>query len=186
MSACSCVFFLFKQNTAYEMRISDWSSDVCSSDLFRDLGLLIVDEEQHFGVKQKERLKALREDVHVLTLTAMPIPRTLQLSMSGVKEMGLTATPPVDRLAVRTFVLPYDPVIVREAILREHYRGGQTFYVCPRVADIAELQERRAKLVPEVKVAVAHGQLASTQLEAVMTDFYDRKHDVLQIGRAHV
>src|SRR3546814_17050252 len=99
--------------------------------------------------------------------------------MSGVKEMSLIATPPVDRLAVRTFVLPYDPVIVREAILREHYRGGQTFYVCPRVADIAELQERLAKLVPEVKVAVAHGQPASTQLEAVMTDFYDRKTDVL-------
>jgi transcription-repair coupling factor (superfamily II helicase) len=147
--------------------------------VFRDLGLLIVDEEQHFGVKQKERLKALREDVHVLTLTATPIPRTLQLAMSGVKEMSLIATPPVDRLAVRTFVLPYDPVIVREAILREHYRGGQTFYVCPRVADLAELQERLAKLVPEVKVAVAHGQLAATQLEAVMTDFYDRKYDIL-------
>ncbi|MGF1630951.1 MAG: transcription-repair coupling factor [Kiloniellaceae bacterium] len=146
---------------------------------FKDLGLLIVDEEQHFGVKQKERLKALREDVHVLTLTATPIPRTLQLAMSGVKEMSLIATPPVDRLAVRTFVLPYDPVIVREAILREHYRGGQTFYVCPRVADLAELQERLAKLVPEVKLAVAHGQLAPTQLEAVMTDFYDRKYDIL-------
>src|SRR3546814_7308910 len=99
--------------------------------------------------------------------------------MSGGKEMSLIAPPPVDRLAVRTFVLPYAPVIVRESILREHYRGGHTFYVCPRVADIAELQERLAKLVPEVKVAVAHGQLASTQLEAVMTDFYDRKHDVL-------
>ncbi len=146
---------------------------------FRDLGLLIVDEEQHFGVKQKERLKALREDVHVLTLTATPIPRTLQLAMSGVKEMSLIATPPVDRLAVRTFVLPYDPVIVREAILREHYRGGQTFYVCPRVKDLAELQERLAKLVPEVKVAVAHGQMAPSQLEAVMTDFYDRKYDIL-------
>ncbi|MPZ11126.1 MAG: transcription-repair coupling factor [Kiloniellaceae bacterium] len=146
---------------------------------FKDLGLLIVDEEQHFGVKQKERLKALREDVHVLTLTATPIPRTLQLAMSGVKEMSLIATPPVDRLAVRTFVLPYDPVIVREAILREHYRGGQIFYVCPRVADIAEMQERLGRLVPEVKVAVAHGQMASTLLEEVMTDFYDRKYDVL-------
>lgn len=146
---------------------------------FRDLGLLIVDEEQHFGVKQKERLKQIREDVHVLTLTATPIPRTLQLAMSGVKEMSLIATPPVDRLAVRTFVLPYDPVIVREAILREHYRGGQTFYVCPRLADIAELKERLAKLVPEVKVAVAHGQLAPSDLEAVMTAFYDHQYDVL-------
>ena len=146
---------------------------------FKDLGLLIVDEEQHFGVKQKERLKALREDVHVLTLTATPIPRTLQLAMSGVKEMSLIATPPVDRLAVRTFVLPYDPVIVREAILREHYRGGQTFYVCPRVKDLAEQQQRLAKLVPEVKVAVAHGQMPPSQLEEVMTDFYDRKYDIL-------
>ncbi|WP_299621179.1 transcription-repair coupling factor [Pelagibius sp.] len=146
---------------------------------FKDLGLLIVDEEQHFGVKQKERLKALREDVHVLTLTATPIPRTLQMAMSGVKEMSLIATPPVDRLAIRTFVLPYDPVIVREAILREHYRGGQSFYVCPRVKDLGELQERLEKLVPEVKVAVAHGQMPPTQLEAVMTDFYDRKYDVL-------
>jgi transcription-repair coupling factor (superfamily II helicase) len=146
---------------------------------FKDLGLLIVDEEQHFGVKQKERLKALREDVHVLTLTATPIPRTLQLAMSGVKEMSLIATPPVDRLAVRTFVLPFDPVIIREAILREHYRGGQTFYVCPRLKDLAEMQERLAKLVPEVKVAVAHGQLPPTQLEEVMTDFYDRKYDIL-------
>ena len=146
---------------------------------FKDLGLLIVDEEQHFGVKQKERLKALREDVHVLTLTATPIPRTLQMAMSGVKEMSLIATPPVDRLAVRTFVLPYDPVIVREAILREHYRGGQSFYVCPRVKDLAELQERLEKLVPEVKVAAAHGQMPPSQLEAVMTDFYDRKYDIL-------
>ncbi|WP_322097260.1 transcription-repair coupling factor [Pelagibius sp. Alg239-R121] len=146
---------------------------------FRDLGLLIVDEEQHFGVKQKERLKQIREDVHVLTLTATPIPRTLQLAMSGVKEMSLIATPPVDRLAVRTFVLPYDPVIVREAILREHYRGGQTFYVCPRLADIAELKERLAKLVPEVKIAVAHGQLPPSELEAVMTAFYDHQYDVL-------
>ncbi|NIA67620.1 transcription-repair coupling factor [Pelagibius litoralis] len=146
---------------------------------FKDLGLLIIDEEQHFGVKQKERLKALRADVHVLTLTATPIPRTLQMAMSGVKEMSMIATPPVDRLAVRTFVLPYDPVIVREAILREHYRGGQSFYVCPRVKDLAELHERLEKLVPEVKLAVAHGQMPPTQLEAVMTDFYDRKYDIL-------
>ena len=146
---------------------------------FRDLGLLIVDEEQHFGVKQKERLKQLREDVHVLTLTATPIPRTLQMAMSGVKEMSLIATPPVDRLAVRTFVLPYDPVIIREAILREHYRGGQTFYVCPRVADLPTVAERLAKLVPEVKVAQAHGQMTATALESVMTAFYDGRYDVL-------
>ena len=146
---------------------------------FRDLGLLIVDEEQHFGVKQKERLKQLRQDVHVLTLTATPIPRTLQLALSGVKEMSLIATPPVDRLAVRTFVLPFDPVIVREAILREHYRGGQVFYVCPRIEHIPEVAERLEKLVPEVKVAVAHGQLPASELERVMTAFVDNRFDLL-------
>ncbi len=146
---------------------------------FKRLGLLIVDEEQHFGVKQKERLKQLRADVHVLTLTATPIPRTLQLAMSGVRDMSLIATPPVDRLAVRTFVLPYDPVIVREAILREHFRGGQVFYVCPRIEDLPELEERLQKLVPEIKVGVAHGQLAAGALEAVMTAFYDGRYDVL-------
>ncbi len=146
---------------------------------FRDLGLLIVDEEQHFGVKQKEKLKALREEVHVLTLTATPIPRTLQMAMSGVKEMSIIASPPVDRLAIRTFVLPYDPVIVREAILREHYRGGQVFYVCPRVQDLGRLQERLAKLVPEVKVGVAHGRMSASALEAVMADFYDLRYDLL-------
>ncbi|WP_449267357.1 transcription-repair coupling factor [Fodinicurvata halophila] len=146
---------------------------------FKDLGLLIIDEEQHFGVKQKERLKELRAEVHVLTLTATPIPRTLQLAMSGVKEMSLIATPPVDRLAVRTFVLPFDPVVVREAILREHFRGGQCFYVCPRLEDIAGVEERLKKLVPEVKIGVAHGQLPGAQLEEVMSAFVDHRFDVL-------
>ena len=146
---------------------------------FRDLGLLIVDEEQHFGVKQKERLKRLRADVHVITLTATPIPRTLQLALGGVKEMSLIATPPVDRLAVRTFVLPYDPVVVREAILRERFRGGQIFYVCPRIEQLAGIEERLAKLVPEVKLGVAHGRLAPARLEAVMTDFVDHRFDLL-------
>src|SRR5690606_9895685 len=146
---------------------------------FRDLGLLIVDEEQHFGVKQKERMKALRAVVHVLTLIATPIPRTLQLAMSGVKEMSLIATPPVDRLAVRTFVLPYDPVVVREAILREHFRGGQVFYVAPRLEDLAGLEERLKKLVPEVKIGVAHGKLSATALEKVMSGFLERRFDVL-------
>jgi len=143
------------------------------------LGLLVVDEEQHFGVKQKERLKELRAAVHVLTLSATPIPRTLQMAMSGVKEMSMIATPPVDRLAVRTFVMPYDPVVVREAIQREHFRGGQIFYVCPRIEDLPDLSERLRKLVPDVKVVMAHGQMPPTQLEAAMTAFYDRKYDVL-------
>ncbi|MEE9139723.1 MAG: transcription-repair coupling factor [Alphaproteobacteria bacterium] len=146
---------------------------------FRSLGLLVVDEEQHFGVAQKERLKRLKLDVHVLTLTATPIPRTLQMALTGVKEMSVIATPPIDRLAVRTFVLPYDPVIVREAILREHYRGGQTFYVCPRIKDLGPVADQLAKLVPEVKVAVAHGRLGARALEKVMATFYGGASDVL-------
>ena len=146
---------------------------------FKSLGLLIVDEEQHFGVAQKERLKELRTDVHVLTLTATPIPRTLQMALSGVREMSLIATPPVDRLAVRTFVLPYDPVILREAILREHYRGGQTFYVCPRIEDLDKVAERLRELVPEIKFVMAHGQMPARQLEQAMTAFYDRQYDLL-------
>ena len=100
---------------------------------FKDLGLLIVDEEQHFGVGHKERLKSLRDSVHVLTLTATPIPRTLQLALTGVRDLSLLATPPVDRLAIRTFISPFDPLSIREALLREKYRGGQAFYVVPRI-----------------------------------------------------
>ncbi len=146
---------------------------------FANLGLVIVDEEQHFGVGQKERLKELRADVHVLTLTATPIPRTLQMALSGVREMSVITTPPVDRLAVRTFVLPYDPVVIREAILREHYRGGQTFYVCPRLEDLPAVAERLSKLVPEIKIGQAHGRLSPTALESVMTRFVDREFDLL-------
>ncbi len=146
---------------------------------FKDLGLLIVDEEQHFGVAHKERLKQIKAEVHVLTLTATPIPRTLQMALTGVREMSLIATPPVDRLALRTFVLPFDPVVIREAILRERFRGGQTFYVCPRVADIEGAAERLHKLVPEVKYAIAHGQMRPAALEDVMTAFADGKFDVL-------
>ncbi len=146
---------------------------------FRDLGLLVVDEEQHFGVAHKERLKSMKADVHVLTLTATPIPRTLQMALTGIREMSIIATPPVDRLAVRTFVLPFDPVIVREAILREQYRGGQTFYVCPRINDLEKLSDRLADLVPEVKVAIAHGQMPVKQLEQTIAQFYDGAFDVL-------
>ena len=146
---------------------------------FNDLGLVVVDEEQHFGVAHKERLKRLKAEAHVLTLTATPIPRTLQMALSGVRDMSVIATPPVDRLAVRTFILPYDPVVVREALMREHLRGGQTFYVCPRIADLAEVAERVRGLAPELKVAVAHGRLAARSLDSIMGDFYDGKYDVL-------
>ena len=146
---------------------------------FKNLGLVVVDEEQHFGVAQKERLKELESDVHVLTLTATPIPRTLQMALTGVREMSLIATPPVDRLAVRTFVLPYDPVVVREAILREHRRGGQAFYVCPRIEDLPRLGQRLEELVPEVKIATVHGRMAAGKLERIMAGFYDRAYDLL-------
>jgi transcription-repair coupling factor (superfamily II helicase) len=146
---------------------------------FADLGLLIVDEEQHFGVQHKERLKQLREDVHVLTLTATPIPRTLQLALSGVREMSLISTPPVDRLAVRTYVTPFDSMILREALLRERYRGGQTFYVVPRIADLDDAAAFLAEHVPELKVGHAHGQMGSRELDSVMNAFYDRQYDVL-------
>ena len=146
---------------------------------FKDLGLLIVDEEQHFGVAHKEKLKQLRAEVHVITLTATPIPRTLQLALSGVRDLSIIASPPVDRLAVRTFVAPFDPVIVREALLRERYRGGQAFYVCPRIEDLPGAKDFLDKHVPEMRVAVAHGQMPSTVLEDIMSAFYDGKYDVL-------
>ncbi len=146
---------------------------------FHRLGLLIVDEEQHFGVKQKERLKQLRANVHVLTLSATPIPRTLQLSLSGIKELSLITTPPVDRLAIRTFVMPYDPVVLREAILREHFRGGQIFYVCPRIKDLADVAAKMKELVPEITYQTAHGQMSATQLDDIMNAFYDGKFQML-------
>ena len=146
---------------------------------FKDLGLVIVDEEQHFGVKAKEKLKALRADVHMLTLSATPIPRTLQMALSGIREMSIIATPPVDRLAVRTYVVPNDPVTIREALLREKYRGGQAYYVTPRVSDLPDLQKFLREQVPEVKFVTGHGQMPPTQLEEVMSAFYDGQYDVL-------
>ena len=146
---------------------------------FAHLGLLIVDEEQRFGVKQKEALKELKANVHVLTLTATPIPRTLQMSLTGVRDLSLMATPPVDRLAIRTFVLPFDPMVIREAILREHHRGGQSFYIVPRIADLADVEETLKDLVPEVKVITAHGQMAAGDLEDRMEAFYDGQYNVL-------
>ena len=146
---------------------------------FNNLGLLIIDEEQHFGVVHKEKLKALKDDVHVLTLTATPIPRTLQLSLTGVKQLSIIATPPVDRLAARTFVMPFDRVMIKEAIYREKFRGGQTFAVCPRVSDIPELQKILKELAPDAEILVAHGQMPVKQLEDVMTAFVDKKGDIL-------
>ncbi len=152
---------------------------LANSVTFDNLGLVIVDEEQHFGVAHKEKLKSLKADVHVLTLTATPIPRTLQLALTGVREMSIIATPPVDRLAVRTFIMPFDAVVIREAIQRERFRGGQVFCVVPRVEDLGRMTQRLAEIVPEARTVVAHGQLPPTELERVMTEFGDGKYDVL-------
>ncbi|GGE42826.1 transcription-repair coupling factor [Actibacterium pelagium] len=146
---------------------------------FQNLGLLIIDEEQHFGVNHKERLKELRSDIHVLTMTATPIPRTLQMSLTGVRDLSIIGTPPVDRLAIRTYVSEFDPVTVREALLREHYRGGQSFYVVPRINDLAEIEEFLKEQVPEVSYVVANGQMAAGDLDDRMNAFYDGKYDVL-------
>ncbi|MDP9128110.1 MAG: DEAD/DEAH box helicase, partial [Pseudomonadota bacterium] len=146
---------------------------------FSHLGLLIIDEEQHFGVKQKERMKEMRAEVHVLTLTATPIPRTLQLALAGVRELSLIATPPLDRLAVRTFVLPYDPMVIRDALMREHYRGGQSFYVCPRIEDLTSVAAELRELVPEAKIVTAHGRMTPAQLDDIMTAFDSKQYDIL-------
>ncbi|TMV77153.1 DEAD/DEAH box helicase, partial [Thioclava sp. BHET1] len=146
---------------------------------FKSLGLLIIDEEQHFGVTHKERLKEVRSNVHVLTLTATPIPRTLQLSLTGVRDLSIIGTPPVDRLAIRTYVSEFDTVTIREALLREHYRGGQSFFVVPRVKDLPDMEAFLREQVPEVSFITAHGQLAATDLDDRMNAFYDGKYDVL-------
>ena len=146
---------------------------------FKRLGLVIVDEEQRFGVTHKERLKQLKTDVHVLTLTATPIPRTLQMAMSGLRELSVIQTPPVDRLAVRTYVMPWDDVVLREALLREHYRGGQTYFVVPRISEMASMEDFIREKVPEVRVISAHGQMSASEVEERMSAFYERKYDVL-------
>lgn len=146
---------------------------------FRDLGLVIVDEEQRFGVNHKERLKQLRADVHVLTLTATPIPRTLQMAMSGLRELSTIQTPPVDRLAVRTYVMEWDDMVMREALLREHHRGGQSFIVVPRISDMDQVADWLHEHVPEVKFVTAHGQMSAGEVEERMSAFYEKKYEVL-------
>lgn len=146
---------------------------------FARLGLLVVDEEQHFGVVHKERIKELKSDVHVLTLTATPIPRTLQMALTGLRDMSLIATPPVDRLAVRTYVSPFDEIVLREAIVREQSRKGQTYFIVPRISDIQEIVNFLRHNLPDVKFVVAHGQMAARAIEDAMTSFYEGKRDVL-------
>jgi transcription-repair coupling factor (superfamily II helicase) len=147
--------------------------------IFKNLSMLIIDEEQHFGVAQKEKLKSLKANIHVLTLSATPIPRTLQMSLAGIKELSLIATPPLDRLAVRTSVLEFDDIIVREAILREYMRSGKCFYVCPHIADLANVAAMLKNLVPEIKFLTAHGQMPANELDDIMNNFYEGKFDLL-------
>jgi transcription-repair coupling factor (superfamily II helicase) len=146
---------------------------------FKDLGLVVVDEEQRFGVKHKEQLKKLRKLVDVLTLTATPIPRTLHMSMMGVRDLSIIGTPPVDRRAIRTFVSKFDGATIKEAIERELARGGQVFFLHNRIETISGVLDYLTRLVPQAKIAVAHGQMAEGKLEKVMTEFVDKKHDVL-------
>ncbi len=176
-----------KQASDTRKGLADGSVDICigthallaKNIRFEKLGLLVIDEEQRFGVTHKERLKEMRSDVHVLTLSATPIPRTLQMSLSGVRDLSLIGTPPVDRLAIRTYVSEFDAVTIREALLREHYRGGQSFYVVPRIEDLPEIQTFLKEQVPEVTFVTAHGQMAAGELDDRMNAFYDGKYDVL-------
>ena len=176
-----------KQAAATRAGLTDGTVDICigthallaKAIKFRNLGLMVIDEEQHFGVQHKERLKEMRTDIHVLTLTATPIPRTLQLSLTGVRDLSLIQTPPIDRLAIRTYVSELDTVTIREALLRERFRGGQSFLVVPRIADLPEIEDFLRNQVPEVSVLVAHGQMAAGELDDRMNAFYDGKHDVL-------
>jgi transcription-repair coupling factor (superfamily II helicase) len=146
---------------------------------FDNLGLVIVDEEQRFGVTHKEKLKQLRADVHMLTLTATPIPRTLQMAMTGLRELSTIQTPPVDRLAVRTYVMEWDDMVMREALLREHHRGGQSFIVVPRISDMEGIADWLQENVPEVKFVSAHGQMSAGEIEERMSAFYEGKYEVL-------
>jgi transcription-repair coupling factor (superfamily II helicase) len=180
-------FVSVKDAKATRQGLADGTVDICvgthallAKDIrFKSLGLLVIDEEQHFGVSHKERLKEMRSEIHVLTLTATPIPRTLQLSLTGVRDLSIIATPPVDRLAIRTYVSEFDPVTLREALLRERYRGGQSFIVVPRIADLPEIEDFLKTHVPEATYIIAHGQLAAGDLDERMNEFYDGKYDVL-------
>ncbi|WP_378945929.1 transcription-repair coupling factor [Paracoccus sp. R86501] len=180
-------FVTAKDATATRAGLADGSVDIvvgthavlAKQVRFKNLGLLVIDEEQHFGVAHKERLKDLRSDIHVLTLTATPIPRTLQLSLTGVRDLSVIGTPPVDRLAIRTYVSEFDSVSIREALLREKYRGGQSFFVVPRLTDLPDVEHWLTENMPETSYIVAHGQLAAGDLDQRMNAFYDGSHDVL-------
>ena len=176
-----------KESKATKAGLADGTCDVvigthallAKSLSFKRLGLVIVDEEQRFGVTHKETLKALRTNVHMLTLTATPIPRTLQMAMSGLRELSTIQTAPIDRLAVRTYVMEWDQMVMREALLREHHRGGQSFIVVPRITDMEAVEKWLRDTVPEVRAVTAHGQMAPSEVEERMSAFYEKKYEVL-------
>src|SRR5690554_7630034 len=146
---------------------------------FKNLGLLIIDEEHRFGVRQKEQLKALRSEVDILTLTATPIPRTLNMAVAGMRDLSIIATPPARRLSVRTFVMERQPAVIKEALLRELLRGGQVYYLHNDVKTIEKCAADLAVLVPEARIAIGHGQMPERQLEQMMNDFYHKRFNVL-------
>lgn len=146
---------------------------------FNNLKMIIIDEEQHFGVTQKEHLKQLKTNIHILSLSATPIPRTMQMSMIGIKDLSLIASPPIDRLPIRTSILPYDGVVIREALMRERFRGGLSFYVVPRIKDIEQVTQRLDQIVPELKYKIAHGQMAASHIDNIMNEFCEGKFDIL-------
>ena len=146
---------------------------------FERLGLVVVDEEQQFGVKQKEKLKALKHDSHILSLSATPIPRTLQMSLLGIRDLSLIATPPIARKPVKTQILDFDGIVIRDALMREYFRGGKSFYVTPRISDLDAIAQRLKEIVPELRFKVAHGQMKPSDIDEIMTEFYDGKFDIL-------
>ena len=146
---------------------------------FDDLGLLIIDEEHRFGVKQKEVIKALRSEVDILTLTATPIPRTLNMALGGMRDLSIIATPPARRLSIRTFVREHNIALIKEAVLRETLRGGQVYYLHNEVKTIEETARKLRELLPDLSIAVAHGQMRENQLEQVMSSFYHQRHHIL-------
>jgi transcription-repair coupling factor (superfamily II helicase) len=176
-----------KEQQEIEKKLIDGSCDIVigthkllQEDVkFKNLGLLIIDEEHRFGVRQKERFKALRSEVHILTLTATPIPRTLNMSMSGIRDLSIISTPPAKRLAVKTFVRPRSKALVQEAVNRELSRGGQVYYLHNEVETIQVVARELSEWLPNARIAVAHGQMAERELEHIMSDFYHRKFNVL-------
>ncbi|EOE0523553.1 transcription-repair coupling factor [Providencia stuartii] len=171
---------ILEETTQGKVDILIGTHKLLQSDLvWHDLGLLVVDEEHRFGVRHKERIKAMRADVDILTLTATPIPRTLNMAMSGMRDLSIIATPPARRLAVKTFVRQYDDLVVREAILRETLRGGQVYYLYNDVENIEKAKKRLEELVPEARFVVGHGQMRERELERVMTDFHHQRFNVL-------